>query len=60
MTIDLGTDVLYFTNSAGVRTLTNNGKIIAKVEQHPWNGGQDAIYTGTGTLDGELSGFTKQ
>lgn len=60
MTIDLGTYVLYFTNSAGVRTLTNNGKIIAKVEQHPWNGGQNAIYTGTGILDGELISFTKQ
>ena len=61
MTIDLGTDVLYFTSTNGVCTLTNNGKIIAKeVKQHPWNGGQKAIYTGTGTLDGELISFTKQ
>lgn len=60
MTIDLGTYVLYFTNSSGVRTLTNNGKIIARVEQHPWGDGKDAIYTGTGELDGELIGFEIQ
>lgn len=50
MTIELpeGT-AFWFTNSSGVRTLTNNGTILATVAHHDWSETQP-IYKGTGTV----------
>lgn len=59
MTIDLGSNMMWFTSSSGVRTLTNNGTIIGNIAQHDWSK-TDAIYTGTGTHEGTLTGFTKE
>ena len=56
MTIDLGADTLWFTNSSGVRTLTNNGTIVGKISKHDW-AKTDCSYAGTGTHTGERIGF---
>lgn len=59
MTIELpeGT-TFWFTNSSGVRTLTNNGTILATVAHHDWSETQP-IYKGTGTVK-ELIDFEIQ